>query len=209
MKRSRLVLSALLTAVVVVAANLFVVKTPNPTAIASDDLLEIKLVGLNAPNSATTWSKRVNSGGQINLPLVGTIETKGLSLQELVKRINIVYFENKLVRNVRAKVAWIESGQNPSIRSGPVAEGDFVRVRIFDLVAPRVVTTMVKQIGDEGTIELPLVGRPKVEGMSEAQMENAITQWYRDANLIHSAMVECLRIAPEQARLAATQPWHE
>ena len=70
-----------------------------------------------------------------------------------------------------------------------LGRNDFVAISITDLVAPNVESVVQKRISESGKISLPLVGQIQAAGLSEAQLESAVQQAYRDAGLIQSATV--------------------
>jgi protein involved in polysaccharide export with SLBB domain len=198
--RHRLGLVMIVAVIAVISVSHGQQPAADSAKIRTDDLLEVGLRDLTAPNTTVAVVKRVDGNGQISLPWVGTLDVKGLTLDELAKRVNIIYAEKKLVQNINAHVKRLESGDNPSIKSGPIKKGDYVQLRIWDLVGPGVVSQYVIKVSDDGTIDLPRAGKCKLEGLSEIDTEKAMIRAYRNANLIQNAMVECLRITEEQAK---------
>ncbi len=70
-----------------------------------------------------------------------------------------------------------------------VGKNDLVNISISDLVAPGVDTVKTSRISESGNVSLPLIGPIKAEGLTEAQLERAISKAYRDANVIQNAQV--------------------
>jgi protein involved in polysaccharide export with SLBB domain len=70
-----------------------------------------------------------------------------------------------------------------------LGRNDYIAVSITDLVAPNVESVVQKRISESGKISLPLVGQIQAAGLSEAQLESAVQQAYRDAGLIQNATV--------------------
>ncbi len=70
-----------------------------------------------------------------------------------------------------------------------IGKGDLVAVSITDLVGPGVETTKTARVSDSGNINLPLVGQVHAEGLTETQLEHAIADAYKGAQLIQNAQV--------------------
>lgn len=92
-----------------------------------------------------------------------------------------------------------ESGSNPSIRSGPIADGDYLRIWIIGVTAPVAVDSFPQQV-TQRSISLPMVGAIPVSGLSEIEAESAIAQVFQDKNIIQRAVVWVLRISPNEAK---------
>jgi protein involved in polysaccharide export with SLBB domain len=70
-----------------------------------------------------------------------------------------------------------------------IGSNDLIQVSITDLVAPGVETLKQMRVTQSGMISLPLIDQVKAAGLSESQLELAISQAYRDKNLIQNAQV--------------------
>ncbi|MBC8109416.1 MAG: polysaccharide biosynthesis/export family protein [Anaerolineae bacterium] len=70
-----------------------------------------------------------------------------------------------------------------------LGRNDYVAILITDLVAPNVESVVQKRISESGKISLPLIGQIQAAGLTEAQLESAINQGYKDAGLIQNATV--------------------
>src|SRR5207248_2383932 len=70
-----------------------------------------------------------------------------------------------------------------------LGRNDYVSILITDLVAPNVESVVQKRISESGKISLPLIGQIQAAGLTEAQLEVAINQAYKDAGLIQNATV--------------------
>jgi polysaccharide export outer membrane protein len=75
-----------------------------------------------------------------------------------------------------------------------IGRNDLIQVSITDLVAPGVESTKATRVSESGFISLPLIGQVKAVGLTEAQLEQAVVQAYRDANLIQNAQVSVVTI---------------
>jgi protein involved in polysaccharide export with SLBB domain len=75
-----------------------------------------------------------------------------------------------------------------------IGRNDLLQVSIGDLVAPNVETQKVMRVSESGNISLPLIPPIKAMGLTEAQLEQAIVQAYRDANLIQNATVSVVTV---------------
>lgn len=70
-----------------------------------------------------------------------------------------------------------------------IGRNDLVNISITDLVTPNVDTIRQIRVTESGMISLPLVGQIQAAGLTEAQLEKAIVNAYRQANLIQNAQV--------------------
>jgi polysaccharide export outer membrane protein len=70
-----------------------------------------------------------------------------------------------------------------------ISPNDLLSVSISDLVAPGQQTIETKKVTEAGMISLPFVGAIRAEGLSEIELEQAITQAYKEAQLIQNANV--------------------
>lgn len=71
-----------------------------------------------------------------------------------------------------------------------IGAADALSISITDLVGPGVETVLPpRRVTETGFISLPYIGQVKASGLTEAQLEQAIAQAYRDANLIPNAQV--------------------
>jgi polysaccharide export outer membrane protein len=70
-----------------------------------------------------------------------------------------------------------------------IGKNDVVNVSVTDLVGPGVETQKITRVSESGHISLPLIGQVQAEGLTEAQLEQAIVDAYKNANLIQNAQV--------------------
>lgn len=70
-----------------------------------------------------------------------------------------------------------------------VGKNDLLSVTISDLVGTGIDTTKTARVSESGNISLPLVGQVKAIGLTEAELEKAIADAYKKANLIQNAQV--------------------
>lgn len=87
----------------------------------------------------------------------------------------------------------------PSDKDYAIGRNDLISIAITDLVAPNVETVRTSRVSESGMISLPLVGQVKAVGLTEADLEKAISKAYRDANLIQNAQVS-VSVAEARAR---------
>ncbi len=71
-----------------------------------------------------------------------------------------------------------------------VSANDVLSVSISDLLGPNTVSDRTIRVTQTGRISLPLLQQPlKVEGLTEQQLERAISDAYRDAQILTNAQV--------------------
>src|SRR5688500_12630275 len=180
-RRSRIMLKhglllAVLTGFIVAAAP---ASKPAATApavsqegkVITDDLLKIGIENLMGPGVVTQCTRRVDGELNVNLPLVGKVSVKEMTLKEVQAAVSKAYHDASLIPNAKVTAVRVEAGSNPSIKSGPIAEGDFIRISIVDLVGPGVESTYVSKVPEGGMVSLPHVGLVRLSKMTEAEAE--------------------------------------
>ena len=71
-----------------------------------------------------------------------------------------------------------------------IGKADTITIKINDLVGPGVQTTKTTRVDDSGNVSVPMLSGPiKAAGLTAPQLERAIAQAYRDANIIRVAQV--------------------
>ncbi|HWE97098.1 MAG TPA: polysaccharide biosynthesis/export family protein [Tepidisphaeraceae bacterium] len=70
-----------------------------------------------------------------------------------------------------------------------IGRNDLLSISISDLVGPGQETVKTARVTESGNISLPYLGPVRAEGLTEIELEQAIVQAYRDANLIQNATV--------------------
>lgn len=70
-----------------------------------------------------------------------------------------------------------------------IGKNDLLSVSITDLVQPGVQSTLQPRVTESGKISLPLIQPVQASGLTESQLQTAITQAYKDANLMPNAQV--------------------
>jgi polysaccharide export outer membrane protein len=80
-----------------------------------------------------------------------------------------------------------------------IGKNDLLSISITDLVGPGIESVRQARVTESGKISMPLVPQITAEGLTEAQLEQAIVAAYRDANLISNAQVS-VTVAEARAR---------
>lgn len=70
-----------------------------------------------------------------------------------------------------------------------VSKNDLIQITVSDLGGPGVETTKVARVSDSGNISLPYLNSLHASGLTEIELEQAIIEAYRNANLIQNAQV--------------------
>jgi len=70
-----------------------------------------------------------------------------------------------------------------------IGRNDLLQISISDLVAPGQETLKTTRVSESGNISLPYLGTVHAAGLTEIELEQAIVQAYRDANIIQSSQV--------------------
>ena len=70
-----------------------------------------------------------------------------------------------------------------------ISPNDVLQIELSDLVVPGQSTYKTQRVSQSGFISLPYVGQVKTAGLTEAQLEEAIAQAYRDKNIVQQMQV--------------------
>ncbi len=70
-----------------------------------------------------------------------------------------------------------------------ISKNDMVQITISDLQGPGQETVKTTRVSDSGNISLPFINSLHAEGLTEIELEQAIVEAYRNANLIQNAQV--------------------
>jgi polysaccharide biosynthesis/export protein len=139
------------------------------------------------------------------LALAGGCETRGYFDQTELGRFEKRPLTVRILKNLDtgyeepdAKFASAGGVRQADLVSVPsdyvIGRNDLLQVSIADLVAPNVESQKVSRVSESGNISLPWIGQIKAAGLTEAQLEQAIIQAYRDANFIPNAQVSVVTI---------------
>ncbi len=75
-------------------------------------------------------------------------------------------------------------------RDYKIGKGDIISVSISNLVEQNLETVRQNTVSESGNINLPLIGSPvKAEGLTEAELQHAVSDAYRNANILSNAQV--------------------
>lgn len=70
-----------------------------------------------------------------------------------------------------------------------IGRNDLLSISISDLTAPGQETVKVARVSESGKISLPFLGAVNASGLTEIELEQAINQAYRDANIIQNSQI--------------------
>ncbi len=81
-----------------------------------------------------------------------------------------------------------------------LGKGDLVNVAITGLNEPNLDTTKQTTVSESGTVNLPLIVTPvKAEGLTEPELQRAVSDAYRNANILSNAQVS-VQVVEARAR---------
>jgi len=86
----------------------------------------------------------------------------------------------------------------PSTQDYVIGRNDLLQISITEVAGPGVESVKTSRVSESGNISLPLINTVKAAGLTEAELERAIAQRYRDANLIQNATVSVTVIEARQ-----------
>jgi len=100
--------------------------TGSDYTIGRNDLINVAITDLVAPNVETTRQMRVSESGMISLPLVGQVQAQGLTEAQLEKQIAAAYRQANLIQSAQVSVSVIEArGRTFSILGSVAAPGQY------------------------------------------------------------------------------------
>jgi len=86
--------------------------------------------------------------------------------------------------------------QRPNRGDYTVSRNDLLQISISDLAPGAGETQKVTRVSDSGNISLPYINSLHAAGMTEIELEQAIVEAYRNANLIQNAQVSVSDVEP-------------
>lgn len=93
----------------------------------------------------------------------------------------------------------------PDVSDYRIGPNDTVNISIFDLLGEGTgETPKVVRVSETGTVSLPFIAPVKASGLTEHELEDAVTKAYQDAKLIKNARVT-VQVAEARARTFSIQ----
>jgi protein involved in polysaccharide export with SLBB domain len=86
----------------------------------------------------------------------------------------------------------------PSTADYVIGKNDLLSISITEVAGPGVESVKTTRVSESGNVSLPLISTVKASGLTEAELEKAIAQKYRDMNLIQNAQVSVTVIEARQ-----------
>ena len=160
--------------------------------IAPHDLLRISVEELASAGVTTVLEQRVQDDGKIGVPLLGAVSVGGLTVGKAEETIARLFRDRSFIANAGITVERAQAGADNVVRTGPLATGDFLRVRVLELLKN-------VQVDERGEVHPPHLKGVKVAGLTEAAAADAITRAYAEAQLVQNAPVSVLRTGPMAA----------
>ena len=163
------------------------------------DLLRIRVDGLRpAPAPAEKWV-RVDDEGLASLPYIGGQKLTGVTTAQAEVALAKAFRDAGIIQQAQVDVRRIEAGSRVSANLGKLAKGDLVAVTVDDLTGPGATSEFRAHVGAEGELPIPLVGAPKVDGLSQIGAEQAIAKEYQNRGVLRDAIVGVRVIEPADA----------
>ena len=161
------------------------------------DLVRISVLDVVGPGVTIDYVARLDPDGLVRLPLVGRQRLKGLTRADAAGRLKTAYHDVEMIRNAIVRIALLEPAARATMRSGPIQTGDTVEIHLWELWAPNTEDTL-SLVVTEGQVGLPLVGKVKLAGMSEADAADHVQKVYLDRQIMRSLNVTVLRVKAPQ-----------
>ena len=165
--------------------------------IVANDLLCIGIWDIRPTGGESLKTVRVDAQGNVSLYYVGTVRLGGKTFSQAEKEIGDAYQASGVLKAPQPSVNRLETGDAVAVKSGKIAVGEKVSVRIFDLV-PDVEVSRIFTISDGGKVGLPVIGQFPLAGRTEAEAEKDITRTLQEQFGIPNIPVSVLRLGPKQ-----------
>lgn len=172
--------------------------TTNPAGtLRTGDVVEFTVHGLYGPGVATPLVVRVDEKGKVKLPMVDEVAVAGQTNDAAGPLIAKAYEDAQIMSRggTSVTVAIVAVAAQMPIKPGPLAAGDTVRVTIFELTGPGQRTEVDAAVAPDGTITMPIAGKVKIAGATDADAARAIAKAYKDGRIISNPSVLLLRTA--------------
>ena len=159
------------------------------------DLLILTVPDLVAPGAEYIKPLRVDPAGAVALPVVKEpLKVQGLTLAEVETAAAKALVDAGAVPGPLVWVDRMESGRAATVKPGPIAPDDVVRVSVVGLLGPGVEQVRNLHVSEAGNVGLPFLGQTKLAGLSESDAEAAVLRAYRDTGVIEHTLVSVLRV---------------
>ena len=159
------------------------------------DLLLVTVHDMIQRGSPTDFDVRVDDEGKISLPLVRRISVQDLSFADAAKAIAKQFEDKGYLKKAKVEVRRTDEPAEKKIKPAPIAVGETVKIRIWDLRKLGQSADFEPGIMDDGTVDLPVVGKFKLAGLTEFEAEDAVARQCATRGLLKDAMVTVRRIA--------------
>jgi protein involved in polysaccharide export with SLBB domain len=117
------------------------------------------------------------------------------------------YRDAKVIEHAQVDVRRIEAGSRVATpTAGRLAGGDLVAVTVDDLTGPGATAEFRSHVGANGDVVIPVVGALKLEGLTEAQAEQAVAKEFQTRGVIRDAVVGVRVVAPAGAAKVTAGP---
>jgi protein involved in polysaccharide export with SLBB domain len=170
---------------------------PIVDVIVANDLLCIGIWDNRPTGGETLKTVRVDGNGYVSLFYIGQLKLAGLTFEQAERSIADTYRANGALENCAPSLNRLEPAHAASVRAAAISAGERISVRILDLV-PEVEQSRIFTVSDGGKVGLPLLGQFKVEGLTEANAEVAITRAFEQQFNLRNIPVSVLRLGPRQ-----------
>lgn len=159
-------------------------------ALAPGDLLSIRIPDFGAPQTDAIIQEHVAADGSVPVVLVGDVPVGGKDPADAAKAIDKAFADAKLISHPHITVKLVQTGGKPL----PISIGDRVTVRMWDILGPGKLTQYDAVVAADGTINIPLMKRAKIDGMTESEAMESLVKLYKDAGLIMHLPVAVTRL---------------
>ena len=176
--------------------------TTQPGRIGPGDLLVINVGDLTGPGSGAAKPVRIGADGTVGLLFLDQpFRVAGMTPADAEVAIGKVYCDENIIQQPNVYVRRLQVAASSVVpTTGPsatIGNFDLLRLAVWELEGPGTQTVRVTRVGGDGSIGLPMLGKLKVAGLTEAEAERAVIDQYGPKNqVLQHPMVSVLRLEP-------------
>jgi protein involved in polysaccharide export with SLBB domain len=155
--------------------------------IRRNDVLKVSMSGLTGPGTGFVEQLRVSDEGRVKLPLLGSLKVEGLTPAEAEQAIRQKYRDANLIQNTKVSIGIMEAKEAAVSQPGLAKTERLIQIDdVLHLSRGKADAGTPMQVNARGNVYVAPIGSIKAAGLTSAELEKAIAQKMRDANLVNS-----------------------
>lgn len=186
------------------------------TRIQIGDLVTVSVHELHMPGVTSRMRLQVDTDGKVRYGRLFEVQVVDRTLRKIEREIADQLRDNQVLRRAAVTVLLSAKPSKPFARD-QIVPGEFMEVRVWELLVPQRDSIFAVQIDQDGTISLgqPGIKPIQVEGQSLREIEQRIAQAIAESNMIKDPLVRVIYYVDGRAEAprlqtgpgAHHQPW--